>query len=132
VNLPTWLWIERSSWRTIRATASVPGVSVTASAVPKKVTWRMGDGSTVVCHGPGTPYRRKDNPRAASPDCGHTYRRSSAGKTNGAYPVSATITWAIRWSGGGQSGTLPALTSTAYAQFRVAESQAVNTSSQGG
>ena len=132
VNLPTWLWIQRSAWRPVSATASVPGVSVTARAAPKQVTWTMGDGSTVVCRGAGTPYRSKDDPHAPSPDCGHTYRRSSAGQPSGAYPVSATITWEIRWSGGGQSGTFPALTTTANAQFPVAESQAVNTASQGG
>ncbi len=132
VNLPTWLWIQQSNWQPVSATASVPGESVTATATPQRVTWTMGDGSTVVCHGPGTPYTRKDDPRAPSPDCGHTYRRSSADELNSAYPVSASITWEIRWSGGGQSGAFPALTTTAYAQFRVAESQAVNTSSQGG
>jgi len=132
VNLPTWLWIEQSSWRPASATASVPGESVTATATPQKVTWTMGDGSTVVCHGAGTPYTSKDDPHASSPDCGHTYRNSSAGEPTGAYPVSATITWEIRWSGGGQSGAFPALTTTAYAQFRVAESQAVNTSPEGG
>jgi hypothetical protein len=132
VNLPTWLWVRGSSWGPASATASVPGESVTATATPESVTWSMGDGSKVVCRGPGTPYTKAQNPRAPSPDCGHTYLTSSADQLSGAYPVSATVTWLIRWSGGGQSGAFPALTTTASAQFRVAESQAVNTEPGGG
>jgi hypothetical protein len=37
----------------------------------------MGDGSQVVCRGPGTPYSGGD-PARPSPDCGHTYQQSSA------------------------------------------------------
>ena len=55
VNVPTWLWLA-GPWTSVHATAAVPGVSVTATAVPQLVTWRMGDGSVVVCHGPGTPF----------------------------------------------------------------------------
>lgn len=132
VRLPTWLWVEGSAWGRRSATASVPGVSVTVTATPTKVTWTMGDGATVVCHGPGTPYRAGADPRAASPDCGHTYTSSSAGQRGGAYRVTATITWAITWSGGGESGTFPALSTTASARFRVAESQAVITAGRRG
>jgi len=38
--------------------------------IPVSVTWHPGDGSTVTCHGAGTPYTSADNPAAASPDCG--------------------------------------------------------------
>jgi hypothetical protein len=130
VNLPTWLWLE-DGWKDVRATASVPGVSITATARPRSVTWSMGDGETVRCTGPGTPFRAGTDPRAASPDCGYTYRRSSATRPRGVFPVSATVHWSVGWSGAGQSGTFPDLTTTSATRFRVAESQALNISPPG-
>lgn len=56
VNLPEWLWIDPTIWHDVSVTATVGGVTATATAVPSSVRWAMGDGSTVVCDGPGTPY----------------------------------------------------------------------------
>jgi hypothetical protein len=70
------------------------------------------------------------DPEAASPDCGHTYTRSSAGQPGQAFAVTATITWAISWAGAGQGGTLPVMTTRADARFTVAESQALVTGSR--
>lgn len=128
-RLPTWLWISRGVWAARSRTASVPGESVTATATPVSVTWYPGDGSTVVCKGPGTPYSSAYNPSSPSPDCGHTYTASSAGQPQGRYTATATIEWAITWHAtSGAGGTLPPLYTTATAQFEVAESQAVDTS----
>ncbi|MGP4083867.1 hypothetical protein [Streptomyces sp. KR55] len=127
VNLPTWLWLDRDDWGPVSATASVPGVSVTATARPTTVVWAMGDGSSVTCKGPGTPYAAGGNPKSSSPDCGHTYRSSLADRPNQAYAVSATVHWTVTWAGAGESGTFPDLTTTSTAAFRVAESQALNT-----
>ena len=122
VNLPTWLYLA-DGWRTVSATAAVPGISVTATASPTSATWSLGEGSTVECAGPGTDYHRDADPRAESPQCGHTYRRSSGHTT---FPVTATIHWTVTWSGAGQTGTLPELITTSATQFRVRESQALN------
>ncbi|WP_328869645.1 hypothetical protein OHT76_05730 [Streptomyces sp. NBC_00287] len=132
VGLPTWLWLDDGAWGPVSAVASVPGVSVRAVARPARVEWAMGDGSTVRCDGPGTPYgsagksRTPGGPQGESPDCGHTYRTSSAGQRSSAFPVSATVHWAVTWAGAGESGVFPGLTTTSYAAFRVAESQALN------
>ncbi|MBB5157469.1 hypothetical protein BJ970_005003 [Saccharopolyspora phatthalungensis] len=127
VHLPTWLWLNQASWGQRSATASVPGVSVTAVATPTSVSWSMGDGRTVTCTGPGTPFSTGSDPKAASPDCGHIYRTSSAGQPNQAFPVIATVHWTITWSGAGQSGVFPDMTTSSTAAFRVAESQALGT-----
>lgn len=127
VNLPTWLWLARGDWRRVSATASVPGVSVTAVARPAKTVWSLGDGGSVTCRGPGTPYTHAVGANRPSPDCGHTYRTSSAGRLNRAYVVSATVHWTVTWEGAGQSGTFPDLTTTSNATVRVTESQALNT-----
>lgn len=127
-RLPTWLWIAPAIWRPQSRTAQVPGESVTATATPVAASWSMGDGHTVTCRGPGTPYKSGDSPAAASPTCGYTYTRSSAGQPGAAFHVTVTITWDITWTAtGGAGGTLPPLSSAAAAALRVAESQAVNT-----
>jgi hypothetical protein len=125
VRLPTWLWLS-SGWVPVSATASVPALSVTATATPTSVTWSMGDGSTVTCAGAGTPYVAGTAPEAPSPDCGHVYRRSSANQAGQAFPVTATVHWTVSWSGAGQGGTFPDMTTTGSTTFRVAESQALN------
>ncbi len=125
VGLPTWLWVDGSSWRSVSATASVPGASVTATARPVRVTWSLGDGSEVVCRGPGTPWRRGVDPRAASPDCGHRYVRSSASQPGSGYLVRVSVAWAVSWAGAGSSGVVPGLATNASTRLRVAESQAV-------
>lgn len=126
VNLPTWLWLG-GDWAPVQATAAVPGVSVTARAVPESARWVMGDGSVVVCRGPGTPYTAGGDPAAPSPDCGHTYRVSSAGRPGEAFAVSVAVSWTVTWAGAGAGGTFPGLTTTGGAAFRVAESQALVT-----
>ena len=79
--------------------------------------------------GGGRPVRERGDPAAASPDCGHTYTRSSAGQPGGAFQATATITWDVTWHGaGGAGGALAPLFTTAVAAFRLAESQALNTS----
>jgi len=128
VRLPTWLWLEEGWWAAERhATASVPGVGVTAVATPVRVDLQMGDGGLVSCHGPGTAWTAGMDPRAQSPDCGYVYSRPSAGQPGGAYTVSATVTWAVSWSGAGASGQAGPLFSTGSQPVAVVESQTVVT-----
>lgn len=129
VNLPTWLWVAASSWNLRTATASVPGLSVTVTAVPVTVTWVTGDGGRVLCHGPGTPYDTARSPTSQATDCSHAYRQGSAGQPGGRYLLSATTTWQITWAASGAvtaSGALPPLARTAQTTLRVAEAQALN------
>ncbi|WP_030442477.1 hypothetical protein [Actinoplanes subtropicus] len=126
VQVPIWLWIDPSSWGARSANAAVPGLSVTATARPTQVRWEMGDGTTLTCTGPGTVWRAGGDPSAASPDCGHVYRRSSAGASGGAFTVRATVTWSVSWVGAGTEGTLAPLTTTSTVDVHVAESQAIN------
>jgi hypothetical protein len=129
VHLRTWLWVDRAGWGPRWATASVPGVSATVTAVPVSVTWAMGDGSRVVCRGPGTPYDPARPERAQRPSCSYVYRHSSAGQPAGQFTVTATATWQITWTAGGGpgSGTLPPLSRSSQVGLRVAEVQALNT-----
>jgi hypothetical protein len=71
-GLPVWLWLRPGTWTPKSSTVSAGGVTVTATAVPQRVDWSMGDGSTVRCAGPGTPFSATTSTdgMAPSPDCG--------------------------------------------------------------
>lgn len=125
VSVPTWMWLDRVMWKPVSETATVPGVSVTATAKPREASWVMGDGKTVVCEGAGTPYSSKYAADSESPDCGHVYLRSSAGQPEEAFTVSVTVVWDVEWHGGGDQGVVPGLETQAQVSLRVAEAQAL-------
>jgi len=81
----------------------------------------MGDGEAVTCASPGTPYVRSEG-SVMSPSCGYRYERSSAQQQGAAYTVTATTTWAVTWSGGGETGALT-VTRSSTAQVRIGELQ---------
>lgn len=126
VGLPVWMWAGkgRTTWGPNTATASAGGVTVTAAATVSKVTWSMGDGSTVVCTTPGTPYNASYG-KSPSPDCGHVYAEPSSTTAGGSYRVTATSTWSIHWTGGGQQGDQTETRSAAVA-VTIGELQLLN------
>lgn len=130
VWLPTWLWIDESTWGARSATASVPGVTVTATATPAEVTWSMGDGESRTCQGAGTPWSDEFDARASSPTCGYTYTTPSHRQAGGVYDLRATVTWQISWQAGGLEGTVSPLTTTSVASVEVVESLARNRGGQ--
>ncbi|MET9607037.1 ATP/GTP-binding protein [Streptomyces sp. NPDC006512] len=119
VGMPVYMWTATGpeTYGPNVASASAGAVTVTATAKVSKIVWVMGDGKSVVCTTPGTPYNASfgKNP---SPDCGHRY--ASPGK----YRVTATSTWTIDWTGGGQSGQLTEVRSSAV-DIAVGEVQVV-------
>ncbi|MGI5353019.1 hypothetical protein ACQEU8_33295 [Streptomyces sp. CA-250714] len=127
VHVPTWMWVGASSWESVSETASVDGVTVTATARPRKAVWSMGDGASVVCRGQGTPYAARFGAESSSPDCGHTYRRASLSEPGGKYRVKVRVTWDVSWHGAGESGVVPGMAMTAERSLSVDEVQAVVT-----
>ncbi|MFF7321140.1 ATP/GTP-binding protein [Streptomyces albogriseolus] len=107
VGVPVWMWVNQgpTTYGPNTASASAGGVTVTATAKVSKIVWQMGDGSTVACAGPGTPYKGSSG-MVESPTCGHRYSTTSANASGDRYIVTATSTWTIDWQGGGQSGQL--------------------------
>jgi hypothetical protein len=125
VGMPVWMWVRHPDPRTYgpaTATASAGGISVTATARIVAITWDMGDGSQVVCNTAGTPYKSEYG-RKNSPDCGHTYKLSSAREPGQAYTVTATSNWVITWAGAGQTGTIRLDGLVRSAQIRIGEAQ---------
>jgi hypothetical protein len=121
VGLPVWMAVRRTGgdWGPQKATATAGPVTVTATASVTQVVWQMGDGGSVTCSGPGTPYAASDG-GSSSPDCGYSYTQTSADQPGGRYAVTATATWAIHWAGGGEQGDL---TRTRTSQVRIAIGQ---------
>ncbi|WP_405933682.1 ATP/GTP-binding protein [Streptomyces sp. NBC_00827] len=113
VGVPMWMWVNQSAttYGPNTASATAGGVTVTATAKVSKVVWRMGDGASVTCNGPGSPYQASAG-MAQSPTCGHMYSKTSSGAQNDKYQVSATSTWTIDWQGGGAAGQLTEIRQT--------------------
>ncbi|NGN63201.1 ATP/GTP-binding protein [Streptomyces sp. A7024] len=131
VGLPVWVWTTKSetTWGPNTASASAGGVTVTVTAKVKNIRWSMGDGSSVTCSTPGKAYKAaygKRVPDEARGECGTDgYTQPSSTKDGGKYTITATSTWAVEWTGGGQSGELTE-TRQAQAQVTIAEMQVLN------
>lgn len=127
VGVATWLWINPEQWKALSASATAGPVTTTATARPAKVVWNMGDGESVTCLGPGTPYDQKD-PNATT-DCSYTWPGP------GTFRVTATIYWQVAWTargapGGGTLGLVGG--PPAAVTVKVEESEAINSPSGGG
>ncbi|GAA0271007.1 hypothetical protein GCM10009539_67850 [Cryptosporangium japonicum] len=130
---PTWLWTDPTHWSPngtpLVRSARAGEVSALVSAAPVRIVWHPGDGTTVVCRSPGTPLTDPRQGSAGSPDCGHTYRRTSADQPNARYRATVGITWAVTWSGSdGSGGTLAPLIVTTIVDYTVREARAQLTS----
>lgn len=127
VGLTTWLWIDPAGFQTFDAHVTLAGITVTVTATPRHVTWDLGDGTTVVCPGPGTPYDPARGNQQTT-DCSHVYRYVSADQPDGRYHASVTITWAVAWSSStGEGGPLPDAQRTTTFELTATERQAVVT-----
>lgn len=123
VGVPVWMWtaVTPSTWGPISRTAAVTGLSVTATARAARIVWSMGDGHSVTCAGPGTPYAEALGSKA-SPTCGYVYAMSSVGQPGEKYTVTATTTWNVTWAGGGQTGAVT-VTRSSTTQVGIGELQ---------
>ena len=127
LGLPTYLWVQNPGPKTlgpITDSATAGGITVTLTGKVDHVVWNMGDGTTVTCTGPGTPYQDSFG-AAPSPTCGHLYKHPSTSLPGGAYPIRVTAVWDIAWTGGGQNGVIP-FEVTSTGSVRIGEVQALN------
>lgn len=135
VNLPTWAWLDAAQFKPVSVTASVPILQMQATTVAEPVSLRIEPGTadaqaypasgvcTFVNGRIGEPYAAGKASR--TPPCGVKYLRSSG---DGSYPLRATITWKIHWTGTGvaQEQPLPDGEFGAEQAVVVQEIQAVN------
>jgi hypothetical protein len=138
VNLAEWLSVTPSIWHLFTTTAQACNAggctTATATATPAIVTWNTGDGSVVACNGPGTAYNPDLSASEQSTACSHTYATTSAGQpdsggnpNDGAFTVTASVTWTVSWSGpDGSAGVLPSLITEASTSLKVTQIESVN------
>lgn len=118
VGLPVWFW--STNHQPTSATASITDLSATITAVPGPLVVDMGDGTTLVCPGGGTPYNPALPSSSQASDCSAPYDRHAT------YTVTASVTWALSWTAtNGQSGTLPSVTRSTSFALAVQQAQGV-------
>jgi hypothetical protein len=144
VNLPTWLWVGSSIWRTFHVTASAGPYVATVWARPVSVTWSAywnfpvssadpEHGTTFgperlaeQCGGPGVPYPFEAG--ADGPACTATFSQATLGTWQ---PLTATVTWNVNWALSdtagvvGGEGTLPSTTTSSTVPLRVMQIESV-------
>ncbi|MEZ5378271.1 MAG: hypothetical protein R2733_17340 [Acidimicrobiales bacterium] len=133
VNLTTWMWIEPTDMADQSATAAVPGLAVTVTAVPESAFWTMGDGTIVTCTGSGTPFDPSQPSASQQSDCSHAYERSSINEPGHAFAASVVTRWRLSWTvaGAGEGGDLGTIDRTTTFLVPVAEVQTVNVNPRG-
>ncbi len=126
VNLWTYYWTSRATWKPLTATASAAGFTATVTARPTQLIFDPGDKSSAQsCAGPGRPWVKSDgNFAPAGGACGYQYRQVTAS------PITSTqsIVWKITWTGtGGAAGEIPQLVTSTSGQLNVLQIQTVVT-----
>ncbi|TQN32671.1 hypothetical protein FHX37_2648 [Haloactinospora alba] len=127
VQVPVWLWLDEESWRPYSAEAEVDGGAVSVTAEPTRALWDMGDGETVKCDGGVAYVPAKHDPEQSSPECGHTYTRSSINETRGTYALEVEVVWQVSWEGPGGGGELDPLVTSQSTEVTVVESHGLVT-----
>ncbi|MEU1121677.1 MULTISPECIES: hypothetical protein [unclassified Streptomyces] len=114
VNLPTWAWLNGADFKPVSVTASVPVLDIHATATAEPISLKIdpgtSDAETYPANGVcdlvgdkiGTPYAKGKSKE--TPPCGVKYLRSSG---DGTYPLKATVTWKIHWTGTGVNDERP-------------------------
>ncbi len=128
VGVNAWLWLADAgphAYGPITRSATAGSTTVTATAQVTGVTWDLGDGTTLTCAGPGTPWTRARG-TGPSPTCGHTYEHPSLDEPDDTFDVTATTHWQVDWTGAGQSGEIT-FTLDGSREIEVTEVQVLQT-----
>ncbi|WTW19984.1 hypothetical protein OHU89_31855 [Streptomyces sp. NBC_00019] len=134
VNLPTWAWLDGAEFKPVSVTASIDAIGLTATATAEPISLEIKPGTADAVTYPASGVCEINNGRIGepyakgkadqTPPCGVKYLRSSG---DGSYPLQATVTWKITWTGtGGAGGDLPDGSFGATQDVVVQEIQAVN------
>ncbi|MGW7818695.1 hypothetical protein ACWGLF_11260 [Streptomyces puniciscabiei] len=134
VNLPTWAWLDGAQFKPVSVTASIPVLGISATTTAEPVSLKIDPGTPDAETYPASGVCQMENGRIGepyangkadeTPPCGVKYLRSS---DNGSYPLKATITWKIHWTGSdGNHGPLDDGTFGATQDVIVQEIQSVN------
>ncbi len=125
-QMTTFLWVDEAAWATpVSAVASVPGFSVTATAVPALAEWSGGDDSAVCTGDQMEPYVFGIGGDDAQPsDCSIVFTRSTAIIDQ---EIALDVTWEASYTCSIPvcGGPLPDIVISSARPVVVAEIQAV-------
>lgn len=135
VNLSTWAWLDKADIPTVSVTARLPALGLWATTTAEPVGLHLEAGTPDADLYPasgdcgknadgsiGEKYVTGDGNR--TPPCGLTYRHSSG---QGTFALTATVTWAVSWTGsGGAGGSLQGGSFDTTQNVVVQEIQTVN------
>ncbi|MFJ2608840.1 hypothetical protein ACIO13_28245 [Streptomyces sp. NPDC087425] len=135
VNVPTWVWLDKGTFKEVKVRAELPGTGLWAETTAKPVALHLTPGTSDATTSPssgdctinddgsiGAPFQKGD--AGKTPPCGITYLRATDGTP---YQLKASITWQVSWKGSdGTGGDLPDGTFETTQDVNVQEFQAVN------
>ncbi|MFI1678092.1 hypothetical protein [Streptomyces sp. NPDC020607] len=135
VNLPTWAWLDKATFKDVTVRADLPGTGLWAVTTAKPVALHLEpgieDAKTFPASGDcpvnedgsiGAPYKKGN--AGQDPPCGIQYLRATSGEP---YELKVSITWEISWEGtGGAKGDLPDGTFETTQDMNVQEIQSIN------
>jgi hypothetical protein len=125
-QMTTFLWVDEVAWVTpVSAVASIPGFSVTTTAIPSLADWRGGDEPTTCTGGQMQPYVFGIGGDEAQPsDCTMVFRHSSAVAE---HEIGLAVTWTVGYTCSIPvcGGPLPDIVTSSARSVTVAEIQAI-------
>ncbi len=136
VRWPTFVWLEPATVAVTTLTARTPGLTVTATLSPTKMTVTPADHDPIVCNPNVTqptqqflddhpPLKPTDSPLA----CEIRFTKTSKDQPNLKYPTTIQVAWNMTWTTtAGNTGTIPGVTTNTTANIGVASIQVINTS----
>lgn len=104
ISYKNWMWVEATQWRTVSASESLRGATVTLTATPSYTSWDMGNGTTASCVGPGREWV-KGMPEDAPTNCSYAYDEMENPEGD-KWTVSARINYTLAWTCTGNCGGL--------------------------
>ncbi|MET9758668.1 hypothetical protein ABZ016_06375 [Streptomyces sp. NPDC006372] len=135
VNLPTWVWLDKGTFKDVKVRAELPNTGLWAETTAKPVALHLEPGTEDAEVFPasgdceinddgsiGTPYTKGSADK--TPPCGIRYLRATDGTP---YQLSASVTWQVSWEGSdGSGGDLPDGTFETTQDMNVQEIQSIN------
>ncbi|MEU4469320.1 hypothetical protein AB0G20_37460 [Streptomyces sp. NPDC024017] len=135
VNLPTWVWLDKGTFKDVKVRAALPNTGLWAETTAKPVALHLEPGTKDAEVFPssgdceinddgsiGSPYTKGSADK--TPPCGIRYLRAIDGAP---YQLSASVTWQITWEGSdGTGGDLPDGTFETTQDMNVQEIQSIN------
>ena len=130
VKWPNYVWVDSTA--PVSATAATIGLSITATAVPTRLSVSPGDGSSHECRGDARPPTEAEVVAVAGDSaagvCSFKYTTTSANQPNSTFVARFALAWDIYWTASdGTTGQLAGLNTVTSIPMKVAKIEAINT-----